>query len=429
MVEGDIGRVAHFLVGGHAVGIFFGTGRQIRFTVIEQALERGAFLGPVVDGAGQIGIGHEAGVEIVEVLVDHVIDRLVGPSRVRSGQRLHEADLIKHAGKAVDLVDFLQAVEAVQHEAQLVIAVFGQLCAARAGGGRVVTLVIGRELVDHDHTLAVIEAVESPAGRQGEIVHGLHRNQIQPVLADEVDAVVPQAQYQLVAVAVIAVILAFLHQGGLPLGVEAGAGGEIQERGHGGELHEQVVVHEFEGVLVEVNDHGEAVLAGVAGDGAGGFEREPVACPVLFSVDGIEKLHPVLELHVGKVVYAVEEVERQLHAHIHAHRIEGKAVLRDLMPRREGRDAKGQEHCQYQEHAEQFFHLVSSFPYGFGFCCATYSPAYQTVILSAGAVYMPSPSCTPKVSWNFSKFDRGTLQRAYSTGCDSFARVGSSAAA
>ena len=61
--------------------------------------------------------------------------------------------------------------------------------------------------------------------------------------------------------------------------------------------------------------------------------------------------------------------------------------------------------------------------------CANASYFYQTVILSAGAVYMPSPSCTPKVSWNFSKFDRGTLQREYSTGCDSLARVGSSAAA
>ena len=74
--------------------------------------------------------------------------------------------------------------------------------------------------------------------------------------------------------------------------------------------------------------------------------------------------------------------------------------------------------------------FMSSVPFLMGSGLAAFIVSiYQTVILSAGAVYMPSPSCTPKVSWNFSKFDRGTLQREYSTGCVSLSSVGSSAAA
>ena len=74
MVKGDVGRVADFFVPRRTVRVLLCTGGHMFVAVLHQAGQGGSLFRIIIDRTGQIGIGPESGVDIVEIHVDQVID-------------------------------------------------------------------------------------------------------------------------------------------------------------------------------------------------------------------------------------------------------------------------------------------------------------------------------------------------------------------
>ena len=137
-------------------------------------------------------------------------------------------------------MDLLQSVQAVQRQAQLAVAVFGQGVAALAGLRAVVQLAQGRVailrvaedvVVGEEHRLAVVEGAHQRLGRDEEIAQGLQGHIAPAVLQNDVDVVAPQVQRHGVAGAVKGGLVVALEQLRLPRLVEAVLGEDVQQRG------------------------------------------------------------------------------------------------------------------------------------------------------------------------------------------------------
>ena len=99
--------------------------------------------------------------------------------------------------------------------------------------------------------------------RQDNIGEGLERHQVKAVLPDQVDAVIRQRKNQGVAIAGEGAGVELLQQHGLTRVVEDVHVDRVHNRGGTAPQGEQVVIPEFDPVVVKMDDHGSAVVGGV----------------------------------------------------------------------------------------------------------------------------------------------------------------------
>ena len=267
--------------------------------------------------------------------------------------------------KALNIMGVLHTVQVVQHQAKFVITVFRQGFAALAGGG-VIVKVRAEPGVCCEHQVLSIEIEARTRCRQDKIGQGLQRDQVKPVLPNQIDAVVSQREHHLMTVPGEGALVKLLQSSRLSLFIEYCDSGHIKQRGAGRVLAEQVIVHEVNGVPVKVKNHGCAVIVGIfcwvltdiGYDGAVRLQRKAEAFFRTAEYEVIEQGQEVIGLDIGQVRCTVQEAELYIHPEADAVVIDGKRGAGDLMRvRRKSRDAEGQEHRQYQEYAEQFLHV------------------------------------------------------------------------
>ena len=317
-------------------------------------------LGLIIVRAGQIREGIKLAVVVIQKVGDQAIDRPVRLLHFRTPQIGVKADFMEQSAEAVDGVGFLQAVEAVQHHAQLVKAVFRQLLAALAGGGAVVDIGAGSQIPGKDHALPVEVKALGQVRRGEEIRDRLQRDQVQAVLPDKVNAVVPQTDFHGVAEALEGFRADLLQDRRFAVVVEAFGHGQIQDVGGHGQHAEQVIVLKPQDAAVKIDGHRD--LRGV------GFVRPRDRYDGVLR--GYRELafekHPqqrdqVVDLHIGQVADAVQEVELHLHARVHAVGVKGERAFADLMrPGGKGRCAERQQQRQRQQKAHKLLRRMLS---------------------------------------------------------------------
>ena len=277
LVKGDIGRVADFLVAGDAVGIELRAGFHLAVHMIAESAS-GQADSLVFNRTGQVGEGMPGGVAVVEEVGDHAVNRGVRLLHLRALEQLVKADVVEELTEAFNVVNILQTVEVVQHQAKLVIAVLRQGLAALAGGHVVVDIGASFRVAGQEHVFAVeVEVAKHRIGHKN-VGERRHRDQVQPVLPDQVDVVGRQIELQRVAVAVEGAGVDLLQQRGLARLIEGGHRHGIQGRSGCGAQREEVIVHELDVVFVKVEGHGGEVVIGlgvrvVAGGGHDGALR------------------------------------------------------------------------------------------------------------------------------------------------------------
>ena len=277
LVKGDVGRVADFLVAGYAVGIELRAGFHLAVHMIAEAAS-GQADSLVFNRTGQVGEGVPGGVAVVKEVGDHAVDRGVRLLHLRALEQLVKADVVEELAKALDAVNILQTVEVVQHHAQLIVAVLRQGLAALAGGHVVVDIGASFRVAGQEHVFAVeVEVAKHRIGHK-DVGERRHRDQVQPVLMNQVDIVGREVEPERVAVAVEGAGVDLLQQRGLARLIEGGHRHGIQRRSGCGAQREEVIVHELDVVLVKVEGHGGEVVVGlricvVAGGGHDGALR------------------------------------------------------------------------------------------------------------------------------------------------------------
>ena len=71
--------------------------------------------------------------EVIKAVVDDLLEGVVRVDGAVAAEDLVKADLPEQLAEALDIVGLLQAVEGVQQQTKLVVAVLGQRVAALAG--------------------------------------------------------------------------------------------------------------------------------------------------------------------------------------------------------------------------------------------------------------------------------------------------------
>ena len=109
MIEGDVGRVADFLITRNPVRIECRPGVLIGIKMVKNPVSRFP-VGLVFDRAGQIGKGQELAVVVVKEIGDQAIDCEIGLFRVGIFQNLFEGDVVEQFVKTLDPMGILEAV-------------------------------------------------------------------------------------------------------------------------------------------------------------------------------------------------------------------------------------------------------------------------------------------------------------------------------
>ena len=385
-VEGDVGRVADLFIGGDAVRVFRGSRLTVGIPVFPDLAV--CHTGAVADVllAGHPGVLVEDRVQVVEIVVDEHLEGVVRVGRVVAAQRLVNADLPEGLGKGVDIVGALQAVQIVQHHAQLIVAVLGQGVAALRRGGLVIQprkrgvrplAVIEKQVVARrEQGLAVEEQAESQRGRDKDIAHRLHRDKV--LLPPDVhpDPVVVQIEGLHVAVAVEGFLLVALKELCLPVLVKARLGKQVDERGIVGAVLEGIVIVEGDGAFVKVKGHGVAVFALDGHLGIIILAAQLVAViahAVLIQKD--KQIQHVVHFQIRQIVDAVEEIDREgsLERILRVSEIEGVLpFFYGLLSRRARRKQPGKKDKR-QHQRKCSFHVASPLQFcrlrSSGFAC------------------------------------------------------------
>ena len=313
--------------------------------------------------------------QVVQIIADEVVQRGIRVPWVGGSQRLVEAHLPEHAAKVFDVVLLLQAVQLVQHQAELVVAEIGQRLAALGGLSLIVQLAQGLDLpcVAVPQVVAVgqyqILAVEQRAlikhRREDEVAGGLQRDVAPPILEDQIDVVILQIQHHHVAVAVKGGQRIPLEEFCLTGIAEARKGQQVQQGGVRGVLQESVVVVEGNGVLVKIDPHIVSVFPH-QGDG-GSLRLVGELVSLLFAalmLDQVQEISQLLHVQPGQVVHIVKEKQRLRVFKGRIHIADVYLIFDLVKPGRllcTGDGQRSGQQAERQNHRQQLFHIQASF--------------------------------------------------------------------
>ncbi len=250
---------------------------------------------------------------VIEIVCDQTVNGPVCLFHFRTLQQSVKTDLMEQLVKTLNIMTSLHAVEIVQHQAQLVVAVFCQRLAALAGGSVIVKIQAGSDIFRYDDALSVKVQAAHLSRSCNEVGDRLQWDQVQSVLLNQFNVIICQGDLQLIAEAGIGAVIDLLQKGGLSRVVETGQIGKVQY-GRGSGLHaEQVIIHEIDGVVVKIEGQGNILLIEIVGSVNGyngSLRRDRKLDTVIHFRDQHQK---IVGLDIRQVSHAVQEVERQIH--------------------------------------------------------------------------------------------------------------------
>ena len=182
-------------------------------------------------------------VKVIQKIVDHAPNRPVRLFRARSLQEIHQAGVLKELIKALNIVSLFQSVQIVHHQAELVIAIFRQRLAA-VTCRRIIVEIGTDQRVRGIEQFAAIKNEVRPGKGHNKVGQGLQRDQVKPVLLNQINAVLTQRENQLVSVTRKGSLIDFLQSRRFSCAIECIDFDSVQQRGTAAAFDEQIIVPE-----------------------------------------------------------------------------------------------------------------------------------------------------------------------------------------
>ena len=322
VVKGNVGGVADLLISREAVPVNSRSRRcvgrrvlidfQVGHTGIRRELLKAALGGKFV----------KRGMQIVQIVLDKLLDRSVRFRRVVAAERLVKADLPEGLAKAFDIVRLLQAVEIIQHHAELLIAVLRHRIAQRSGLGIVIELgqvgivavLIAEKLVVacQEQRLPVEQEADPLRRIEENIVCRLQGDVILVAVPHHVNAVGCEIKNLAVAVTVEGFLLVAQEELGISVFIDARVRDQVDQRRVIGFVKKRVVI--IKGDAVPGKVEGDRIAAvPLKGDGVAVIAAAERIVGILadLRIHEIDQLAQIVDLHIGEVVDAVQKVQRE----------------------------------------------------------------------------------------------------------------------